>query len=256
MPSEIQQKKNIEWAEKSINPITGCNGPGGVRCVGCYAERIALRFKGINGFPEDDPFKPTWHPERLEQMYNRKKPTTWFWGSMCDWLDDAVLPSWRECSLEAMENTPQHIYITLTKQYANLWKAAYDSPGEVLPDNVILGISVTNREQVWGIEVLRHELAAHKVISFEPLLEDIANIVDLTGIDWIIIGGRSAQSKIADLPAVSSFTPPEDWVWKLVEKAKQSNTAVFMKPNIGFKKRIEEYPFMLKDGKLVFRKDE
>ena len=260
--SEIKQKKNIEWSERSINVITGCNGPDGKRCEYCYAQRIALRFEGRNGYPIGDPFKPTYHSERLQQILSRKKPTIWFFGSQCDWLDDGVLPTWRANCLNVMARSNQHIFITLTKQYKNLWKAPYDSPNGKLPKNVILGISVTNREQVWGIEELRNTGAYCKMISFEPLLENISNIINLDGIDWVIIGGKSKQPSIKHLPASQKFGPPENWVWGIVEKAKSAAfqhpipiTRVFMKPNIGFSKRLEEYPFELKDDKLRFVKE-
>jgi len=258
----MKQKKNIEWSEKSINSITGCNGPEGVRCVGCYAERIAMRFAGINGYPAEDPFRPTWHPHRLKNITKRRKATVWFFGSMCDWLDDDVESSWRRNCLSVMCGKPDHIFITLTKQYKNLWKAAYDSPGGVFPKNVILGISVTKRSQVWGIEQLRDSEAYCKVISFEPLLEDVANIVDLEGIGWVIIGARSRQPSIRHLKAVPGFRPPNSWVRSLIAKAREAGAYVFLKPNLGdyvsdglCDEKLEEYPFKMIDGKLHFKKE-
>ena len=229
-----------------------------------------MRFAGMHGYPLDDPFRPTWHPERLEQVRKRIKPTIYFMGSMCDWLDDGVESSWRRISLGVMAGKPDHIFITLTKQYKNLWKAVYDSPFGidkgplvgVLPKNVILGISVTNRSQVWGINKLKKTKAHCKVISFEPLLEDIANIVYLDGIDWIIIGARSKQPRIKHLPAVPGFKPPNSWVKNLIKKARDAGAYVFLKPNLGdyvseglCDEKLEEHPFEMVDGKLWFKKE-
>jgi len=265
----MKQKQNIEWSEMSINAITGCNGPEGQRCYGCYAERIAMRFAGINGYPADDPFRPTWHPHRLKNITKRRKATVWFFGSMCEWLDDGVESSWRRSCLGVMAGKTEDIFITLTKQYKNLWKAVYDSPGGidrgglvgVLPKNVILGISVTKRSQVWGINELKKTKAYCKVISFEPLLEDISNIVYLDGIDWIIIGARSKQPGIGHLPATPAFKPPNFWVKQLIKKAQDAGAYVFLKPNLGdyvsdglCDEKMEEYPFEMVNGFLRFKK--
>ncbi len=240
-------KKHIEWAKRTCNPITGCNGPDGKRCAYCYAERIAHRFKNVHGYPSPDPFVPAFHPHRLAIIEKRKKPTVWFMFSMADWLDDAVLPSWRKQCLQVMADNPRHTFITLTKQYKNLWKIQYDSPNGVIPPNVWVGITVTDRSQVWAINELRsahvfaHQAVSVRFVSFEPLKEDIANIVDLSGIDWIIIGAQSRQNGIAGLPPVPAFMPPGSWVKGLIRKARTvadtvpvsvPHTKVFLKPNL------------------------
>jgi len=247
-----------------INPISGCYGPGGAaekpnRCYGCYAHHIAeQRLRGRFGYPEDDPFKPTFHPDKLEKMRRRRKPMIYFFCSMGDWLDDAVEREWREKCLEAMAETPQHRYITLTKQYSNLGKIRRDSPNEVIPPNVAVGISVTNRKQVKGIDKLVEVEAAMRFISFEPLLEDVSDLVDLEGVDWIIIGARTRQGSIPP------FIPEKQWVQRLVEKArntmitmfylpssllKERDVPVFLKPNLGnyvekgwFDEKLEQMP--------------
>lgn len=40
------------------------------------------------------------------------------------------------------------------------------------------------------IDLLRESPAAVRFLSIEPLLEDLGEI-DLTGIDWVIVGGES-----------------------------------------------------------------
>lgn len=248
----VKQKKNIEWSEISINAITGCNGPGGKRCEGCYAERIAMRFAGCNGYPKDDPFRPTWHPERLEHIRRRKMATVWFFGSQCDWLDPGVEESWRKACLEVMGSKTNQIFITLTKQYARLGRVLLNSPYGTLPPNVILGISITKRNQVPGIDMLRQIPAFCNVISFEPLLEDVAPLVDFEGIDWIIIGARSRQNKIGGLPAVPEFQPKKDWVEGLVRRAHDSGVLIFMKPNLSLKPTYQGYPFEKRGNGFIY----
>lgn len=242
-------KKNIEWSKVSINPITGCNGPDRKRCEFCYAERIARRFKGLHGYPEPDPFVPVFHPHRLEKIIKKKKPTVYFFGSMCDWLDEGVKPEWRGNCLRVMAENDRHLFITLTKQYANLWKAAYDSPSGMIPWNVWIGISVCYRSQVWGIEELRKIDAPIRFVSYEPLKEDVSNIVRLEDMDWIIIGAQSKQPGIDELPSIPYFRPEKPWVQRLVQKARKKEIPVFLKPNLGdyvadgwFDEIIEEMP--------------
>lgn len=243
-------KKHIEWAQGTINPITGCNGPKGVRCSFCFAQRYALRFGKRWGYPEPDPFVPAFHPHRLDQIRRRKKQMVWFFGSMCDHCDDGVKPEWRRECYQVMFECEQHIFITLTKQYQNIWKVAYDSPGGIIPPNVIVGISVCYRDQVWGIDELRKVDTVCRLISFEPMKEDLSLTVDLSEIKWIIIGAQSKQSGVGGLPSIPYFRPDKHWVQRMVAKAQEAGAKVFLKPNLGdyvaegwFDEIIEEVPW-------------
>jgi protein gp37 len=59
----------------------------------------------------------------------------------------------------------------------------------VLP-HVWLGTSVCTAAEKGKIDQLRAIPAAHRFLSIEPLLEDLGEL-DLTGIDWVIVGGES-----------------------------------------------------------------
>ena len=56
----------IEWCTSTWNPVTGCSRIS-EGCEHCYAERMAQRLKGRYGYPADDPFRVTFHPDRLTQ---------------------------------------------------------------------------------------------------------------------------------------------------------------------------------------------
>jgi protein gp37 len=45
---------------------------------------MCRRFAGPWGLDPADPFKPTFHPERLDEPFRLKKPSRIFVGSMCD----------------------------------------------------------------------------------------------------------------------------------------------------------------------------
>jgi len=60
-----------------------------------------------------------------------------------------------------------------------------------VPENVWLGVSVENRKHgLPRIPVLRNVTASVRFLSVEPLLEDLGRI-DVTGIQWVIVGGES-----------------------------------------------------------------
>ena len=80
----------IEWCTTSWNPITGCT-PISDGCQHCYAKRMALRLRGRYGYPQDDPFHVTFHPERLTEPLKWTKPRLIFVCSMGDIFHEEVL---------------------------------------------------------------------------------------------------------------------------------------------------------------------
>lgn len=76
-------KTKIEWADSVWNPVTGCT-PVSEGCERCFARRMANRLKGRYGYPKDDPFRVTLHPDKLEQPLRWKKPRQVFVPSMGD----------------------------------------------------------------------------------------------------------------------------------------------------------------------------
>ena len=80
---------NIEWTDETWNPVTGCTkvSPG---CANCYAERMAKRLKGRFGYPADEPFRVTAHPDKLCDPYHWKRPRRVFAVSMGDLFHEDV----------------------------------------------------------------------------------------------------------------------------------------------------------------------
>lgn len=72
-------KTEIEWADYSWNPITGCKHG----CEYCYAAAMARRF--------DRSFEPQFHPEKLEEINKIKKGIV-FAGSNSDMFGDWLNP--------------------------------------------------------------------------------------------------------------------------------------------------------------------
>lgn len=179
----------IEWTEQTWNPTIGCTkiSPG---CKNCYAESMAIRLQamGLKGY--EDGFKIKMMPERLAEPLERKKPTVYFVNSMSDLFHEKVPFGYVDKVFSVMRQAHQHTFQLLTKRPVRM--ARYCARRTV-PANVWLGVSVEDKKYgVPRIEVLRGIDATIRFLSIEPLLEDVGEI-DLTGIQWVIVGGESGR---------------------------------------------------------------
>jgi protein gp37 len=82
---------------------------------------------------------------------------------------------------------PRHDFLILTKRADRLSSI---SKGLSWPGNTWLGVSVESHSYLNRIDQLRKTTAKTKFISFEPLLGNVGGL-DLSGIDWAIVGGES-----------------------------------------------------------------
>lgn len=105
----------IEWADSVFNPVTGCTpiSPG---CANCYAKRMSRRLAGRCGYPKDEPFRVTLHPEKLEEPLHWKKPRRVFVCSMGDLFHNDVPTDFLVNVFAVMSLTPQHTFMLLTKR--------------------------------------------------------------------------------------------------------------------------------------------
>ncbi len=65
--------------------------------------------------------------------------------------------------------------------------------------NVCMGVSVEQPTYLPRVEQLKSTGAPTKFLSIEPLLESLGDF-DLTGIDWIIVGGKSGLALARCIP--------------------------------------------------------
>ena len=177
----------IEWATHTWNPVTGCS-PISEGCENCYAKRMAQRLRGRCGYPEDDPFKVTFHPDRLEQPLKLKKPSRIFVCSMGDLFHDDVGYSIVDI-FDVMSSTPQHTYMLLTKRPEKM-RSLFRLNGPLLGSeplpNVWLGVTAENQARAdERIPILLQIPAAVRFVSIEPMLGPITlgRYLGLPGID-------------------------------------------------------------------------
>jgi protein gp37 len=176
----------IEWTECTWNPVTGCTKIS-AGCLNCYAERMARRLRAMGQPNYRNGFKLTLHPHTLELPLRWRRPRIIFVNSMSDLFHKDVPLDFIEQVFDVMQRAPQHCFQVLTKRSERL---ADLSPRLPWPANVWMGVTVESEDYRCRIEHLKRTNAMVKFLSLEPLLTPLPDI-DLTGIDWIILGGES-----------------------------------------------------------------
>lgn len=206
----------IEWTERTWNPVTGCTKHS-AGCAHCYAETMARRLKAM-GMPKYvNGFQPTIHPESLDEPKQWHRGCTIFVCSMSDLFHPDVPFEFIDRVMQTIADTPQHRYQLLTKRAERM--AEYFATRQV-PRNAWLGVTVECVSTKLRMEALRAiQTPSIKFLSCEPLLEDLGDM-DLTGIDWIIVGGESG-------PLARPMHP--DWVRHLRDQAQAQHIAFFFK---------------------------
>lgn len=229
-------QSKIEWTQKVWNPVTGCTKISD-GCTNCYAEKMAKRLKGRFGYPEEDPFTPTFHPDRLTEPISWIKPKMVFVCSMGDLFHEEISFQLTNAVFSAMADANQHIYQVLTKRPERM-KEFFDIKSNMHgikwqpSPNVWLGVSAENQEQAdKRIPILLQVPAAVRFVSCEPLL----GLVNLTpylspptgemsagqrGLNWIIAGGESGHKARPMHP---------DWATSLRDQCKEASVPFFFK---------------------------
>lgn len=209
---------SISWTELSWNPVTGCTHAGTDECDGCYAAALAKRLKGMGNPRYVNGFKVTLHPEALKEPFAFKNKAMCFLPSMGDLFHDDVPESFIDQVIDVVEQTPNITYQLLTKRSKRL--KAYFAQRRC-PSNLWLGVTCGHKSSLARVDDLRGIAAPVRFISAEPLLGDLANEgMDLTGIDWIIVGGESGPN---------ARPMQEAWALNLKDLADTCGTTFFFK---------------------------
>jgi len=214
---------SIEWTKSTWNPVTGCTkiSPG---CKNCYAERIAKRLFAMGQPNYVNGFKLTVHEHALKLPLKWKKPHTIFVNSMSDLFHKDVPEEFILKVFNVMNCSPWHTFQILTKRAERLAKV---SNKLVWGKNIWMGVSVENADHTYRIDNLRKTKAKVKFISFEPLIDKI-EMVNLHGVDWVIVGGESGPK--------ARYMSPE-WVTNLRNQCLAQKVPFFFKQWGGVNKK-------------------
>jgi protein gp37 len=225
----------IEWTDATWNPVRGCTkvSPG---CKHCYAETFAERWRGTPGHAYEQGFDLRLVPSLLDQPLRWTRPRLVFVNSMSDLFHVGVPVEYVADVFDVMAAASWHTFQVLTKRADRMRAFSVvreGSPvdGNVNPPsgNVWLGVSVEDRKYgVPRIEELRQTVAAVRFLSIEPLLEDLGD-VDLSHIDWAIVGGESGAGARPIDPV---------WVRRLRDQCSEHGVAFFFKQWGGLQKKI------------------
>lgn len=202
----------IEWAHHTFNMWWGCVkvSPG---CKNCYAEAFSNRLG------KKDIWGPS-HALKVASAAYRKKPYRWdklaalagekhrvFAHSMSDVFEDHPdLPPLREKLFRIVEDTPNLIWMLLTKRPDNIAEMIPAAWHKSFPQNVWLGTSIESSAYSWRLDCIADIPAPVHFVSFEPLLSSVTDIateyfkmraalVYFKAVErrnwWWIIGGES-----------------------------------------------------------------
>lgn len=214
---------NIGWAQYSWNPVFGCEHD----CQYCYSREIASRY-----FKKD--FKPRFHEDRLGMPANTRPSAKdannrVFVCSMADLFGDWVPREWIDRVMEVCETNKQWAYLFLTKNPKRL-------PTIDFPDNAWVGSTIDVQAREAGVAEAFAQMKTDKLfVSCEPLLEEIT-LSDklLKALKLVIVGARSKG-------AVKEQPEPE-WVESLLNQARKAGVAVWLKDNLAWRPRSQEFP--------------
>lgn len=213
----------IEWTEATWNPVTGCDkiSPG---CKHCYAERMAERLQAMGQPNYKDGFALTLQPQMLELPLRWRRPQTIFVNSMSDLFHKDVPLEYIQRVFAVMQAASWHRFQVLTKRADRLAAVSDALPW---PKNVWMGVSVESAVYAPRIDRLRETNAAVRFLSLEPLLGPLPEL-NLSGIDWVIVGGESG-------PRARPMDPA--WVTDLRDQCGRAGVAFFFKQWGGVQKK-------------------
>jgi protein gp37 len=175
----------ISWTDVTWNPASGCQKVS-EGCRYCYAWQLAEKKRGTSAFPHG--FDLTIRPHKLREPFALKKPSLIFVNSMSDLFWERIPIEYIDKVVDVIEQTPHHQYQVLTKRPERM--LSY-SKRRNLPRNFWAGVTVEDAAHLDRMDLLREVDASLRFVSAEPLLSALIPGLNLSGINWVIVGGES-----------------------------------------------------------------
>lgn len=223
----MAENSKIEWTNHTANLWWGCSRVH-AGCDNCYSCPIAMRYD-FDIWGNDKPrliVKNVWSELKKFQKLAESKGEIHkvFVGSMMDIFEKpmplierngkALLASENHFENtgqlrdkffnEVVPNSPNLMFLLLTKRPSNINKYIPDSWRENPPKNVMFGTSPVNQETAEKLILQLSKVNGKRFLSVEPQLEKVdllARTNDETGkvlldlVDWVICGGESGPGK-------------------------------------------------------------
>jgi protein gp37 len=185
---------------------------------------MSARLKAMGQRNYRNGFQLTLHRHLLDAPLHWKKPQIVFVNSMSDLFQDKVPLGFIQDVFGTMRDASRHQFQVLTKRSERLRDL---SPHLPWAENIWMGVSVENEDYQFRIDHLRQTGAAIKFLSIEPLLGPLPSL-DLTGIDWVIVGGESGPG---------SRAMKKEWVSSIRDQCSISKVPFFFKQWGGVNKK-------------------
>lgn len=223
----MAENSKIEWCNHTINLWWGCSKVH-AGCDNCYALLQSKRY-GHDVWGKDKPrrqIKNVWKEiEKFQNLADKAGEIhRVFLGSMQDIFErpmplvdhkgnpypEGESEFWNTGQLrdkffnEVVPNSPNLIFLLLTKRPSNINKYIPENWKENPPKNVMFGTSPVNQETANKLIIQLSKVKGHRFISVEPQLEKIDLMADandgtervlLDLVDWVINGGESGHHK-------------------------------------------------------------
>lgn len=237
-----QESKDIEWAQWSWNPVTGCLHS----CSYCYARDIANMKRMEKVYPNG--FAPSFRSNSLNAPRNTNVPDeaktdarfkNVFTCSMADLFGRWVPKEWIDSVMKSVSENNQWDFLFLTKFPQRLSEIE-------IPENAWMGTTVDLQARVANAEKAFEKVNCRvKWLSVEPMIEPL-KFTRLDLFDWVVIGGASvAEGTKNENGENQKWEPPFEWIYDFVTQCREAGTKVYMKSNLGIANRILELPMDL-----------
>lgn len=212
---------DIPYVDDNWNTCTGCTQIS-MGCVHCYAKRLVSWLMAIFPVRYRNGFKFTLQPQELGKPYHWRKARRVFVNTVSDSFHKDMPDEYLDRMFTVMRECWRHTFLLLTKRPERMLQ--YSKTAD-FPDNVWAGTTIEHNDYVERADLLREVPAAVRFISAEPLLGPLSDL-DLTGIDWVIVGGESGKG----------FRPMDpDWARDLRDRCVAAGVAFYFKQWAGTK---------------------
>lgn len=249
----MAETTRIGWTDATFNGWIGCTrmGPG---CDHCYAAvstpARTLAISWDAGAPRRRTSAGNWRGpvrwnaqhEEFERVHGRRRRV--FCASLGDVFDNQVPVQWRADLFALIDSTPNLDWLLLTKRVGNVTALLQEIGRDRLPDNVWLGATVVNQDELdRDLPKLLAAPARLRFLSIEPMLAPISlrwlpawrgrstcpglspsgstdEYDGLRHLDWVIAGGESG-------PKARPMQP--QWIEVLHEHCQAAGVPFFFK---------------------------
>lgn len=195
----MAENSGISWCDHTFNPWLGCTKVSPA-CDNCYAETWDRRFGGERWGPRAERTRTkaqNWNKVRRWQRAAAASGASAivFCASLADVFDNhrSIGPAWRADLWSLIRETPDLVWMLLTKRPQNIMRMLPDDWGAGYA-NVALGASVENQEEHdRRAPVLAAVPARARFFSMEPLLGPVRLDPDVLAgpVRYVIVGGES-----------------------------------------------------------------